>query len=58
MTIKEAMFYENLNGKVRCRLCNHQCVIKEGKRGICGVRENREGKLYSLGVWHVRGHRY
>jgi pyruvate formate lyase activating enzyme len=48
MTIKEAMFYENLNGKVRCRLCNHQCVIKEGKRGICGVRENREGKLYSL----------
>jgi pyruvate formate lyase activating enzyme len=46
--MKEAMFYENLDGKVRCRLCNHHCVIKEGKRGICGVRENREGKLYSL----------
>jgi len=23
-------------------------VISEGKRGICGVRENRGGKLYSL----------
>jgi pyruvate formate lyase activating enzyme len=46
--MKEAMFYENLDGKVRCHLCNHQCVIKEGKRGICSVRENREGKLYSL----------
>jgi pyruvate formate lyase activating enzyme len=46
--MKEAMFYESLNGKVRCRLCNHQCVIKDGKRGTCGVRENREGKLYSL----------
>ena len=46
--MKESMFYENLNGKVRCHLCNHQCVIKEGKRGICSVRENREGKLYSL----------
>jgi pyruvate formate lyase activating enzyme len=46
--MKEAMFYKNLDGKVRCHLCNHQCVIKDGKRGICGVRENREGKLYSL----------
>ncbi len=46
--MKEAMFYESLNGKVRCHLCNHNCVIKEGRRGICGVRENHEGKLYSL----------
>jgi len=46
--MKEAMFYESLNGRVKCRLCNHKCLIKEGKRGICGVRENREGKLYSL----------
>jgi pyruvate formate lyase activating enzyme len=46
--MKEAMFYENLAGKVRCHLCNHRCVINEGKRGICGVRENRDGRLYSL----------
>ncbi len=46
--MKEAMFYESLNGKVKCRLCNHYCVISEGNRGICGVRENQKGKLYSL----------
>jgi pyruvate formate lyase activating enzyme len=47
--MREAMFYERLDeNKVRCFLCNHHCVIKEGKRGICAVRENRDGILYSL----------
>jgi len=48
-TMKEAMFYNTLDGnRVRCNLCNHRCKIEEGKRGICGVRENRSGRLYSL----------
>jgi pyruvate formate lyase activating enzyme len=47
--MKEAMFYERLDEKkVRCFLCAHHCIIKEGKRGICSVRENRDGTLYSL----------
>ncbi len=47
--MKEAMFYERLKeGKVRCHLCAHYCVIKPGKRGICAVRENRDGTLWSL----------
>ncbi|MCK4487924.1 MAG: AmmeMemoRadiSam system radical SAM enzyme [Desulfobacterales bacterium] len=47
--MKEAMLYTPLpGGEVRCNLCNHRCKIKEGERGICGVRENRDGKLYSL----------
>jgi len=47
--MKEAMFYTPLaKGDVRCNLCKHRCKIKAGKRGICGVKENREGKLYSL----------
>ena len=47
--MKEAMFCEKLDDeKVRCSLCAHQCVIKDGKRGICHVRENRGGTLYSL----------
>lgn len=44
----EALFYERKNGKVRCQLCNHNCTIADGKRGICGVRENRQGVLYTL----------
>jgi len=47
--MKEAMFYERLEKqKVRCFLCAHHCTISDGKRGICAVRENHEGTLYSL----------
>jgi len=47
--MKEASFFSVLDGKeVRCNLCPHQCRIAEGKRGLCGVRENRDGGLYSL----------
>ena len=47
--MKEAMFFRRLKGKkVRCDLCAHRCVIEEGKRGICGVRINEGGSLYSL----------
>ena len=45
----EAMFYETMDdNKVLCRLCPRKCIIPEGKRGFCRVRENRGGKLYSL----------
>lgn len=45
----ETCLYDKLEGKaVRCRICNHFCVIDPGKRGICGVRENRDGFLVSL----------
>jgi pyruvate formate lyase activating enzyme len=33
---------------VECFLCAHHCHIKDGRRGICQVRENRDGVLYSL----------
>lgn len=47
--MKEALLYEKLGeGKVNCRLCSHYCTIAPGKRGICSVRENRDGILYSL----------
>jgi pyruvate formate lyase activating enzyme len=47
--MKEAMFYQPGKGsEVICGLCSHHCHIKDGKRGICGVRENREGVLYTL----------
>ena len=46
---KEAMFYQKLeNERVQCHLCFRKCIIAEGKRGFCRVRENRRGKLYSL----------
>ncbi len=46
---REAMLWEPLEGKkVKCSLCAKRCTIKEGKRGFCMVRENRDGSLYTL----------
>ena len=46
---KEAYLYEKgPGGSVRCILCSHRCVIGEGRRGICGVRECRDGRLMTL----------
>lgn len=33
---------------VHCYLCAHHCRVGPGERGICGVRENRDGVLYTL----------
>ncbi|MBN2687568.1 MAG: AmmeMemoRadiSam system radical SAM enzyme [Deltaproteobacteria bacterium] len=47
--MREAMLYETMGTKkVRCNLCAHRCTIGPSKRGICGVRENRDGTLYTL----------
>lgn len=47
--MKEAMFYEKLDKQdVKCHLCCHNCLIHNDKRGLCAVRENQNGTLYSL----------
>ena len=45
----EASYYTSeRTGTVLCSLCPHHCKIAPGRRGICRVRENRDGKLVSL----------
>lgn len=47
--MKEASLYQKMEDqKVKCAVCNHRCIISDGKRGICGVRENQDGILYAL----------
>jgi pyruvate formate lyase activating enzyme len=47
--LKEALYYHKLdNNVVQCQLCPRKCVIPEGKRGFCGVRENQGGILYTF----------
>lgn len=47
--MKRALFQEpREDKKVQCGLCSHRCLIMPDKRGICGVRENRDGTLYTL----------
>ncbi len=47
--VHEALLYEKEDeNDVRCGLCAHRCRIVPGARGVCGVREHREGVLFSL----------
>lgn len=47
--VREAMLYEQgPRGRLVCNLCEHRCKIGDGRAGICGVRENRGGRLYTL----------
>jgi pyruvate formate lyase activating enzyme len=42
----EGELYEKLDNRaVRCFACGHRCMIREGKRGICQVRFNKDGEL-------------
>jgi pyruvate formate lyase activating enzyme len=46
---KEAAFWKaTTNDMVQCVLCPHHCIITPEKYGICGVRKNEHGKLFTL----------
>ncbi|MBI5969419.1 MAG: AmmeMemoRadiSam system radical SAM enzyme [Deltaproteobacteria bacterium] len=46
---KLSPYFTSLDGgTIQCELCPRRCRVPKGKRGFCGVRENREGKYYSL----------
>lgn len=47
--VREARFYQRLAGNaVRCQLCPRGCEVAEGDRGYCRVRENRQGRYFTL----------
>lgn len=56
---KEAMFYEKFDDYINCNLCPHRCSnLKEGQKGICGVREVKKDadgslKLYSINYGEI-----
>ena len=56
---KEAMFYEKADDYINCNLCPHRCSkLKEGQKGICGVREVKKAedgslKLYSINYGEI-----
>ncbi len=44
-----ARFWQKLpDGRVKCNLCPRECVVADGDRGYCRVRENRGGTYYTL----------
>jgi pyruvate formate lyase activating enzyme len=54
---EEARYYRKLDNRtVQCTLCPWNCVVKQGKRGHCEVRENRQGIYYSLVYGRIAAH--
>lgn len=48
-SMKECLNYVKIDPRtLQCQTCAHFCKIKEGRVGICGIRQNIGGKLYLL----------
>ena len=45
LTVEGELYEKQGDDSVRCIACGHRCLIREGKRGICQVRFNENGKL-------------
>lgn len=46
--MQEALFYTKLeNETIRCDLCPWNCILKSGQTGVCKVRSNENGKLFT-----------
>lgn len=47
--MKECLLYKPRDHHtVECTACSQHCVIPPGQTGICGVRQNKDGKLFLL----------
>ena len=47
--MREALLYEKLSGsRVKCNVCQWRCVLATGKYGVCNMRQNIDGILFSL----------
>ena len=55
-TMVEAKWWEPAEkGKLLCTLCPRYCMIGEGQPGFCYIRQNHNGKLYTLGYARPTG---
>ena len=53
--LKEGRWWseEGGTGAIRCGLCPHECRIKNGRTGVCGVRKNVDMRLYTINYGRV-----
>lgn len=51
--MKEALLYHRVDDDIRCDLCAHRCRVKPGLQGICLVRKNQDGVLYTYAYGRV-----
>ncbi|MFN4046608.1 MAG: AmmeMemoRadiSam system radical SAM enzyme, partial [Acidilobaceae archaeon] len=49
--VREARLWRPVEGRggwIECYLCHRRCLIAPGRYGVCGVKLNIDGKLYTL----------
>lgn len=52
--MKMAMFYDSLQTfRVKCVLCPNECIIEDGNLGLCRVRKNEKGILYTINFGEI-----
>lgn len=50
----KAKFYTSEpEGRIRCELCPHKCLLENGQTGVCRVRRNEDGALFSTNYGKV-----
>ncbi|AOR23369.1 AmmeMemoRadiSam system radical SAM enzyme [Clostridium taeniosporum] len=49
----KVLFYEELQDKIKCKLCPHNCIIGDNKFGICKVRTNSDNELFAVNYGEV-----
>ena len=47
-----ARWWQTEKKQIRCQLCPKMCLISENAFGVCGIRQNLNGHLYSLAYSH------
>lgn len=45
--MKEALWWRTVDQQIQCELCPHRCRIANNHYGLCNVRQNRNGRLFS-----------
>ncbi len=45
---READYYEHYKKMIRCKLCPHQCILRENDRGFCRTRVVKENRLHTI----------
>ena len=46
LTREGELYSKQADASLLCFACGHRCLIRPGRRGICKVRHNDEGRLY------------
>ena len=53
MSNHKVMFFEDKGYKLQCRVCPHNCILKEDQYGVCKVRANKENAIVAINYGEV-----